>query len=301
MDKILLFIQLTRPLFLIGPMIGYALGVGIARYLGNDVNWTTYLMGQAWVTLIQLSTQYLNEYFNAPTDQANPNRTLFSGGSGALGPGKLPRRTAQLAALVCLAFLASLTVVIISRLQPPVEIYLIMGLAFVGSFFYSTPPLRLEASGYGELVTSVLVAFLVPMFSYMLQVGAMHRLVAMAAFPTFAAHMVMLLALELPDYAVDEKYEKRTLMVRLGWQTGMTLHNGLILVSFLLFLLAFVFGFPWFATLAGLLSLPVGLFQFWQMRSIANGGRVNWAALTTGGVAFFTLMVYLQALAFWTN
>jgi 1,4-dihydroxy-2-naphthoate polyprenyltransferase len=301
MDKILLFIQLTRPLFLLGPAIGYAMGVGIAHYLGYPIDWLTYLLGQAWVTLLQLSSQYLNEYFNAPIDQVNQNRTFLSGGSGALGPGKLPRSVAQFAALTCLAFLASLTVVMISRLKMPVEAYVIMGLAFTGAIFYSTPPVRLEASGYGELSTSVLVAFLVPAFAYLLQVGEMHRLVAMAAFPTFAAHMAMLLALELPDYANDEKFEKRNLMIRLGWQNGMTLHNALILLAFVLFLVAFLFGYPWFATLAGLLTLPVGLFQFWQMRSVALGGRTNWTALVTGGVAFFALMVYLQALAFWTN
>ncbi len=301
MDKILLFIQLTRPLFLLGPLMSYALGAGIVHYLGYPIDWGVYLLGQLWVTLLQLSAQYLNEYFNAPADQINPNRTYLTGGSGALGPGKLPRRVAQMAALTCLAFLASLTVVMMSRLTLSVEAYVIMALAFLGAFFYSTPPLRLEASGYGELSTSVLVAFMVPAFAYILQVGEMHRLVAMTAFPAFAAHLAMLLTLELPDYTSDEKCEKRTLMIRLGWQNGMLLHNALVFLAFLLFLLAFALGFPWFATLSGLLTLPVGLFQIWQMRGIANGGRVNWTALTTGGVAFFTLMVYLQALAFWTN
>lgn len=301
MDKVLLFIQMTRPLFLLGPLVGYALGVGIVHYLGYPIDWTVYFFGQVWVTLLQLSAQYLNEYFDSPSDLVNPNRTYLSGGSGALGPGKLPRRVAQMAALTCLAFLASLTVLMMARLDLPVEAYVIMALAFLGSFFYSTPPLRLEASGYGELSTSALVAFLVPAFAYILQVGQMHRLVAMAAFPTFAAHMAMLLALELPDYATDEKFEKRNLLIRLGWQNGMLLHNALVFLTFLLLLLAFWFGFPRFAMLSGLLTLPVGLFQVWQMRSIAGGGRVNWTALTTGGVAFFALMVYLQALAFWTN
>ncbi|MFM8320260.1 MAG: prenyltransferase, partial [Chloroflexota bacterium] len=230
MEKLRLFIKLTRPLFLLGPAIGYAMGVGIAYYLGFEINWQAYLLGQAWVTLMQLSTQYLNEYFNAPADLLNDNRTYLSGGSGAIGPGKLTRRTAQAAALTCLAFLASLTVLIISRLDPAPAVYLVLGLGFLGGFFYSTPPLRLEASGYGELTASVLVTLLVPMLGYILQTGEMHRLVAMAAFPSFAAHLAMLLALELPDYTNDIKYEKHNLMVRLGWQVGMQLHNVLILV-----------------------------------------------------------------------
>jgi 1,4-dihydroxy-2-naphthoate polyprenyltransferase len=299
--SLLSFIRLTRPLFLLGVAIVYALGAGIARYLGVQIDWSTYLLGQAWVTLLQLSTQYFNEYHNSPADQVNPNRTWLTGGSGALGPGKLPRRVALMAALVCLAFLASFTVLMISKVNPAPGAYIIMGLAFLGAFFYSNPPLSLEASGYGELTTSVMVGFLVPAFAFILQYGDLHRLVAMCAFPLVAAHMAMLLAFDLPDYSNDMKFEKRTLMIRLGWQNGMLLHNALILVVYLLILVAHALGFPNFATIAGFLSLPVGLFQIWQMRSIASGGRVNWNALTIGGVAFFAALSYLLTFAFWTH
>lgn len=299
--SLLEFIRLTRPLFLLGVAVVFALGAGIAHYLGADIDWRAYLLGQAWVTLLQMSTQYFNEYYNSPADLVNPNRTWLTGGSGALGPGRLPRRVALMAALVCLAFLASLTVLVISQLQPPPEALLIMGLAFLGAFFYSNPPFSLEASGYGELLTSVLVGFLVPAFAFILQYGEMHRLVAMCAFPLVAAHMAMLLAFDLPDFSNDLRFEKRTLMIRLGWQNGMLLHNALILTIYLLLLMARALGLPGFATLAGLLTLPVGLFQIWQMRQIASGARVNWNALTIGAVALFTALTYLLALAFWTQ
>jgi 1,4-dihydroxy-2-naphthoate octaprenyltransferase len=273
----------------------------VAHYLGVIVDWQTYLLGQIWVSLLQLSTQYLNEYYNERADRENPNRTFLTGGSDALGPGKLSPRVAMMAALTCLAFLASLTVVLISRLSLAPQAYLIMGLAFLGSFFYSTPPVRLEASGYGELTASVIVALLVPAFAFVLQMGELHRLIAMTAFPLTALMMAMLLAFDLPDYANDVEFEKRTLMVRLGWQNGMTIHNILILSAFLLLVLAASFGYPRFALLAGMLPLPVGLFQIWQMRNIANGAKPNWNALTIGALALFTSMAYLLAFAFWTN
>jgi 1,4-dihydroxy-2-naphthoate octaprenyltransferase len=299
--SLLEFIRLTRPLFLLGVAVVYALGAGIASYLGVWIDWKAYWLGQAWVTLLQLSTQYFNEYYNAPADLINPNRTFLTGGSGALGPGKLPRRVALIAALVCLAFLASVTVLVYSQLQPPPGAYLIMGLAFLGAFFYSNPPVSLEASGYGELTTSVMVGFMVPAYAFILQYGEMHRLVAMCSFPLVAAHMAMLLAFDLPDYSNDMKFEKRTLMIRLGWQNGMLLHNVLILTIYLLILVARALGLPSFVVIAGLLTLPVGLFQIWQMRGIANGARVNWNALTIGAVALFASLSYLLAFAFWTQ
>lgn len=300
-QTILGFIRLTRPLFLLGVAVVFALGAGIASYLGAQINWKAYLLGQAWVTLLQLSTQYFNEYYNAPADLVNPNRTWLTGGSGALGPGKLPRRVALMAALACMAFLASLTVVVIAQLNPPPEIFLIMSLAFLGAFFYSNPPVSLEATGYGELTTSVLVGFMVPAFAFILQYGELHRLVAMCAFPMVAAHMAMLLAFDLPDYGNDVKFEKRTLMVRLGWQNGMHLHNALILSIYLLLLIARAQGLPGFALIAGFLTLPIGLFQIWQMRQIANGARVNWNALTIGAVSLLGALAYFLAFAFWTQ
>jgi 1,4-dihydroxy-2-naphthoate octaprenyltransferase len=301
MNNFRLFIRLSRPYFLVGPILLYALGVGIAHYLGVVIRLDTYLLGQLWVSLLQMSAQYLNEFYNAPADQNNPNRTFLTGGSGVVGPGKLSRRTPLLAALTTMAFLASLTVVMIAHLDLNSVAYLIMIFAFLGAFFYSTPPIRLEASGYGELTTSVLVAFFVPAYAFVLQAGNLHRLIAMSAFPLTTLLLAMLLAFELPDYIADQKSGKRTLLIRMGWERGMVFHNILILSAFLLLVIGASFGFPWFATLPALLVLPLGIFQIWQMRRISDGAKPNWNSLIIGALALFGLMSYLMAFAFWVN
>ena len=301
MEKIGLFIRLTRPLFIIGVVILYALGVGIANYLGISINWVVYVFGQLWVILLQLSTQYLNEYFNATADSENQNRTPITGGSGALGTEKLPRRTALMAAYTCLAFLASLTVVMISRVTLTPTALLIMGFALLGSLTYSTPPLKLEGSGYGELMVSIIVAFTLPAYAFILQTGELHRLVAMSAFPLTVMHLAMLLAFELPDYANDIKFRKRTIMVRIGWRNGMILHNILILSAYLLLGLAAINGMPRFVWLPVLLTLPLGFFQIWQMRRIADGAKPKWKALTVVSMSLFGAMTYLMTFAYWIN
>jgi 1,4-dihydroxy-2-naphthoate octaprenyltransferase len=118
--SVALFLRLTRPLFLLGGVLLYALGAGIANYQGKSIDWNVYWLGQACVTLLQLSAQYLNEYFDAPADQDNPNRTPFSGGSGVEG---LPRRTALMAALTTLTIGAVMTVLLTStgRMSPTVK------------------------------------------------------------------------------------------------------------------------------------------------------------------------------------
>jgi 1,4-dihydroxy-2-naphthoate polyprenyltransferase len=301
MRTIGLILRLSRPLFLLGAALLYALGAGIAHYLGYRIDWDIYLTGQLWVSLLQLSTHYFNEYYDASGDQQNTNRTLLSGGSGAIGPGKLSRRITGLAGLSCLAALASFTVLIIVWLKPSLVVYLIMILGFLGAFFYSVPPIRLEASGYGELTTTVIIAFLLPAFAFSLQTGELHRFISMTAFPLAALHMAMFLSFELPDYLTDIRTEKKTFLVRLGWQAGMNLHNILVLTAYFLLILAATFGYPWSVTWPALLTFPIGLFQIIHMRRIAAGAKPQWNLLVIGAVSLFGATVYMLTFAFWIN
>lgn len=301
MQQVRLIFQLSRPLFLLGGALLYALGVGIARYLGTPIDWSLYLMGQAYVTTMQLSAQYLNEYFDAQADQDNPRRTPFSGGSGAVGEGKLSQETVMWAALTTLTILASLTVLLISVVSLTPLLVGIVVLAFVGSFFYSTPPIRLVSSGYGELTTSILVANLVPMFAFALQTGELHRLLVMSTFPLTALHLAMMIVFEFPDYLNDLKYEKLNLLVRVGWERGMVLHNLLVLTAFLLLGLAAVFGLPLAIVLPALIPLPIGLLQIWQMRRIAGGAKPNWTTMAFTALVLMGSVTYLLAFTYWTR
>jgi len=296
-----LFIKLSRPIFLLGAALVYALGVGIARYLGVTIDWGVYFLGQAWVTTLQLATHYLNEYFDSPADAANANRTLFSGGSGVLGEDGLPREVALWAGIASLTGATSFTVMLIRANGLNPALFLVMLLIFFGAFFYSIPPVRLVESGYGELTTSIVVASLVPAFAFILQSGELHRLIAMSTFPLIALHLAMMLAFELPDYANDLKFEKKTLMVRIGWERGVTFHNVLILGAYLLIGLAMLFGFPLPVALPTLLSLPLGLFQIWYVNRIAAGAKPNWNLLGALAVLVFGVTTYLLTFSFWTR
>lgn len=298
---LLLYLKMSRIYFLAGGILVYFLGLSIARYLGYSIDWTTAILGQLWVSTLQLATHFLNEFYDGPTDQFNPNRTPFSGGSGVIGPGKLSPQIALYSAFVLLAILASLSVGMLTQLDLPAEALVIMLLAFLGAVFYSVPPVRLEASGYGELITAVLIGFLLPAFAFVLQTGAMHRLVAMSSFPLVTLLISMLIAFELPDYANDLKYDKHTLTVRMGWENAMLLHNLMILVAFLLILIAIAYGFPVSIAIAALIPFPLGFLQIWQMRQISQGKKPNWFSLTLTALVLFSAVVYMQEFSFWVR
>ena len=212
------------------------MGAGIARYLGTPLAVDAYLLGQAWVIALQLATYFLYRYFDLQTRVENLGRTMLAG---------LPYRSGfVLLAAVFLTITASLSVLLINSGRLTQAAFVILILGFLGAIFYAIPPIQLASSGYGELTSSILVANLVPTFAFLLQFGDFHRVLAMATFPITMLHLAMMLVFGLPDYASHIKRQKRTLLIRMGWENAMTLHNILILVAFLLVGLAAVFGFP---------------------------------------------------------
>ena len=113
----------------------------------------------------------------------------------------------------------------------------------------------------------------------MLQTGELHRLVAMSTFPLIALHFAMMLVFELPDYANDIKFEKLTLMVRVGWEHGVTFHNILILVAYLLIGLAMLFGFPSVGRTTCFALTPAGVVPNLVCQSNCYGAKPNWNLL----------------------
>ncbi len=303
MKFIRLFIQLSRPLYLLLAILLYLLGIGIGHYLSGPIDWTDFFYGLLWIVLVLLGFQYLDEYFDPAMITINPTskHTPFSGVTGAIGTGKLARPVALWAGLVCLAITASLTVSMIEFVGISSTTATIMVMLFVVELFLALPPFRLVSSGYGEVVTSILVVGLIPALAFVLQGHDYHRILFMVAFPLTTLYIGMLLALELPDYASDITQGKRPILVRIGWQRGMILHNLLILISFVILGMAFVFGLPLNVAWPVILVLPFGLFQIWQMIRIADGVKPNWNLLVLSAISTFGLAAYILTYAFWTH
>ena len=296
-----LFLRLSRPWFLLGPILLYALGLALAHYLGERIRVPLAIEGLALVLSLQLVVHYLNEYYDAEADAANPNRTPFNGGSGAIGKEGLARATALQAAVVCLAFVALLATTMLIRAETAPLAWAVFALMLLASFFYSAPPLRLVSSGYGEFVAALVVSALVPTLAYTLQTGAMHRLLFLATAPLVLFNFAMILAFEVPDYGTDLSFGKRTLMVRVGWETGMRLHDAAIVAAVLAILAGVLLGLPTRVTVGVLIVLPLAAAQAWQMGRLRRGAKPNWTLLAAGAVALYVLAAYLTFAGFATS
>ncbi len=299
LNKLIAFVRLARPHFLLGGLLLYALGAVIARYEGYPVDWRVYGVGQLFVTSLQLMTQFLNEYWDVKADRLNTSRTLFSGGSGMLGPDGLQRETAFTAAVACLAVATGAAVWLLFETRLAPAALAIMVLAFLGTFFYSSPPISLVSTGFGELAASALVAGLVPALGHLLQAGHPSPLIVLATAPLMMFHLAMLVAFEYPDFLSDEAAGKRTVLVRLGRRRGMLIHNGALLAGIGLAVLATFVGLPARVALAVVISAPLALLQMVNLRRMQRGEPVSFTRLTFLAVFIFSLTTYFMAFSFW--
>ena len=224
MDLLWAFIKLSRPHFLIGGVLMFALGAASARQFEP----IAYALGQVMVTAAQVTAHYINEYADVEPDRAVTRRTLFSGGSGVLVGGQLrpavALRAARLASVVAVGTAGALVFVNVNAG--------LLGLAALAvSWSYSMPPLRLLGSGFGELAASAVVTGIVPLIGAFSQGGTVTGALMWAIAIVFLLHLAMMLAFELPDLETDAMAGKRVLAVRVGLARTRVLITLLVLAA----------------------------------------------------------------------
>ena len=273
----------------------YAHGAAAAVQMGITINWAVYLLGQVVVTSIQLMGQYLNEYFDIDVDRlAADNRTWFSGGSGVLSAGGISSAAVLTAARIC-AMVALLTGILASL----VAVWMIPIIIFslLGAWSYSSPPLSLMSSGWGELTTSIIVALVVPLAGYCMQGGFPPAILWLACFPLVLIHAAMLISFEFPDRTADLSVGKKTLTVRLGLQSAAWVVTALIGFAILSLVVQGLFSqYPgqWLGW-----TVPLAIWQMVLIHWVIHvPTRKNYYLLTTGGVALFVLTALLTLLGF---
>ncbi|MGN6109198.1 MAG: prenyltransferase [Kofleriaceae bacterium] len=266
MSALWAFVRLGRPLFLGGGFLLYALGAAIAALHGAAIDAGRYALGQAAVTALQLMTHYANDYFDYDADRANLTPTRWSGGSRVLVGGELPRHVALIAALALAALGAAASVAIVRETGA----WIAPGLIAIGALAwgYSAPPLRLCASGAGELATAIVVTALVPWLGFALQEPPGGTWVlALALAPPFLLQLAMLLAIEFPDAAGDAATGKRTLVVRLGARRAAVLYVAVTALAYGLLPVAVALGLP--ARIAAAAAIPAPI-AAWRIARISD-------------------------------
>lgn len=278
------WIKLGRYLFLGGGFVFFALGAAIAHYQGVEVDASRYIVGQLIVTSTQLMVQYSNDYFDFQADVANQTPTRWSGGSRVLPSGQLSPQIAlyTAAGLGCIAIIVTIFGVI-DRLINEVSLGLLIA-AFVLSWNYSGPPLRLHSRGLGEIAVALVVPVLTPLVGYSIQAETIDSMLFLAVLPLALLQFNMVLGVHFPDMEGDAAVGKRTLVVVLGRKRTAQLYQGVLVAAYFLIPILILAGLPLEVGLAMILPIPLAIWLFWRLKNGQGEMAEHWDNL-----AFWTI------------
>jgi len=289
-----------RPIHLLTTTGLYILGTGIARYLGERIDLSSFSLGLIWIITIQLGFYFLGDNINSPFDIGLYNRL----------PPESPRSQNQskdredLLLFTSLALLSAagvLTVILGIQRSLSLPSGLIMGVFFFGFCLLVIPGISLENSGIGEIITSIILVLCPPAIGFLLQYDVFHPFLVFGIFPIFPLHLALIIVLRLLSFRDDLRLVKKNLLVRLGWIQAIFIHNVLIFCGFLLFGFGLFFGFPFQLVGFVFFALPPGLYLVWYLSKLEDGVPVRWYLIISLSVVVFFLPLYLLTYSTWMN
>lgn len=291
MNQLRHLLGFTRPIQLLFALLTYGFGLGLARYLGASLVPESQFFGGLIVILLLIVSSLLVEYFHPINEPIVVGETR-----------KEREELRSLLLIVSLFFLAAAGVLIFLLQRDgflrPDTFLLLVGFILL-ALANAVPPVRLVNRGLGELSLALLIANFTPGLAFLLQADKLHRLLTLFSFPLFLIALACFLALNFPAYAEDLKYERRSLLMRLGWQRAVPIHNSLLVIAYLFLASVPFFGVKFGLIWPALLALPLAAYQVYTLRNIAEGAKPLWPVFVATSTAIFGLTAYLLTLAFW--
>jgi 1,4-dihydroxy-2-naphthoate octaprenyltransferase len=285
-------LRLTRPLHFLLAALTYFLGASIANYLGKPFRADSFWLGLIAVLLAQASMHLLAEVFrphNEPIVEGQTRKDRLT-----LRNNALYISIASLAANAVIAFLLYIN----NHLSVAAFFFLLLSLILI--LTYSIVPFRFVNRGFGEFALAAHLAYVIPSIGYILQSDDTHRFL-LITIPLTLLAFAYFIVMAFPSFATDSKYNRSTLLTRMGWERVVPLHHLFVLLAYLLFLTLAspAVGLSLSLLWPAFLTLPFAIFQIFQLRNIALGARANWNLLTVTALSVFGLTVYFLSLTFW--
>ncbi len=268
----------------------FFLGLGIVNYLGISINWTNFWLGLIWIVLTGFVSIYLFLLTNEMIQYPNQIRYKFR---------EYPYRIWLLIVGLAVVLLFILTIGLADNHSINPASATMMVMIFFGSFFLGMKPLRLFFSGYGELVMAIILGFLIPAFSLMLQTQELHRLLIFSTIPIGLLIFSFQLVKQIENYESNIRGDEKRLIARIGWENGFVLHNSLIIIAYLMVGVAGLLGFPQKIALPVFISLPLAILQIWHIQQIANGAKPRWKFLQVNNILIISSVLFIFVLSFW--
>lgn len=293
-------LRIIRPWLLAASLLTYFLGLGIARYLYIQIDWTIAGLSYTIIVLLLEMRAFLEAFYLHPKAPENMiNKRVKTEDPYPDSLEVFQRPALLMISVILLGAGALFTTLLLIRNNLNVTSLLLLGFGFLLSFFSSVPPLEFNRKGYGDLIEALLIATFSPAFALSMQHGELNILWVMLTLPLTLIYLAMRITFLLQAYGNDILTNTQSMLVRMGWQRGMALHNYLIIGGYLLIGAFAIIHLPWALTWPAILSLPLGGLQILQIQQISAGARPNWKLLILNAVGTFTITAYSIALTLW--
>ncbi len=289
-----------RPVHLMTTIVMYLLGAGLAHYLGEQINYSTFLLGIVWMICLQLGFYFLGDHFQTPFDSGLFSHPADQTHEPGLQPGQSPDLL-LFSSLSLLAAAAVLGVILGVGGNLTLASGVVMGLFFGLFLLIVVPGFSLDLSGVGEFISSIILVVLPPALAFLLQSDRVHLFLSLGVFPLFPLHLGMIFTLRLKRYRMDLYKKRKTLLVRIGWIQAVFIHNLLIMAGFLLFGVSVLFGMPFKIIGPVFLTLPAAVYLIWTLSRLKEGAPVRWPIITLLSLVVFFLPTYLLTFSVWIN
>ncbi|MEN6463969.1 MAG: prenyltransferase [Syntrophaceae bacterium] len=295
------WVSLSRPPFHTVGILPFCLGTLLALRFDNVFRMDVFILGTAAVILIMLSTYHAGEYFDIREDTISkrifPSR--FAGGSGVMPAGRISGKVPFRTSIATFIAAGAIGILLQFYYKTGPYTFFLGVLGAIPGFFYSTRPVRLVGTGFGECFIGFCYGWLPVAASFYIQTAYIHPLISWLSIPIAASIFNVILVNEFPDYEGDRESRKLNLLVRFGKPCGKMIYSCLTFLSWIAFLLSVRAGV---APAALCLYIPVmllSLIAVWMLASNMDTDRKKLEAICglTIIVNLGTTASYI--LAFW--
>ncbi len=284
--------QALKPFRLISLVMTYLLGAGLVQYVREMKSWSAFIQGGLFLLLISLSLELMRTLQRLAVPRNWPEGMSLNE----------VKQVRWIIAILTATFLTVATAIVVTWMQTNIlwsgAGFLLVALLIAGAFYYFAEALKF-LKPFGLLIEVLVYVVIPPAIAYFLQSDDPHRLLTMVVVALVPSYLANRLLSMLKRFGRDQKYGVGTLVTLVGWENTMFFHNALILLTYLLYALVAVLGFPWFLIWPVFLTLPIGLTQIWLMERVKRGMKPLWRVMQVAAASVLFIPAYMLGFAFW--
>lgn len=287
-DRKLGIVDYLKPVNFVIGLFTFLLGLALVSFLNIEINWTPVIIGYA----LLLSTQGGEGVI--AWGRAEDNQPGLNGA-------KRKFTLAMAISAVLFMLIAGLLAILLNQTRNNSTLILITVIMLVLTLARSLIFSEKRLLSYQEIFDSIVLVGLYPAFSFVVATGELHRLLALISIPLVFIFLGAKVGLAFPKYASDLSGRRDTLLIKLGWQNGIILHDLSLLGGVILLGVAGLIGLTWQLVWPNILLLPLIITELMIVHRMAEGAKRNWRLLKVNAYSIIFLSIYIQIFSLLIN